>query len=84
MKFSFGIFGHVDDNNKQLVLAGLATTKILQSGLAEASNAFPYSLKIFPLISNNCFLSIPAFLGKPPIKTPTSKSLNNITGSEPV
>lgn len=84
VKFSFGIFGALVANNKQLVLAGLATTKILQSFLADNSKAWPYSLKIFPFMANNSFLSIPYFLGNPPMKTPTSRSLNKTLGSDPV
>jgi len=58
-----------------LVFAGLATTKILQHSLATFYKASPYTLKIFPFIFNKSFLSIPSFLGNPPMKTPTSKSL---------
>jgi len=58
VKFSFGIFGALVAKIKQLVLAGLATTNTLQSFLATASRAAPYSLKIFPLIASNSFLSI--------------------------
>ena len=84
VKLALGILGALVARIKQLVLAGLATTNTLQSLLATASKAAPYSLKIFPLMANNSFLSIPYFLGKPPMKTPTSRSLNMIFGSEPI
>lgn len=68
---------------KQFVFAGLATTTTLTSFFATVFRASPCSMKIFPFNSNNSFLSIPAFLGKPPMNIPTSISLNKILGSEP-
>lgn len=80
VKFSFGIFGQNVLRIKQFVLAGLATTKMWQVGLATLSKAAPYSLNIFPLIYNKSFLSMPAFLGNPPMNIPISRSTNVSSG----
>ena len=52
-----------------LVLAGLATTQILQSSFAFKSRIFPWARKIFPLIWRRSLRSMPSFLGNPPIIT---------------
>eukprot|EP00178_Gracilaria_changii_P007130 TRINITY_DN22850_c0_g1_i1.p1 TRINITY_DN22850_c0_g1~~TRINITY_DN22850_c0_g1_i1.p1 ORF type:complete len:122 (+),score=1.55 TRINITY_DN22850_c0_g1_i1:188-553(+) len=63
-----------------LVLAGLAMTTHLTSGLA-TERALPWVSKIFLFNSSKSFLYIPGFLGKPPKKTMTSASLNIFSGS---
>lgn len=75
-KFSFGIDGAFLDNINQFVFAGLATTKHFTVFFANLSKAYPCSLNIFQLIAMRSFLCWPGFLGKPPMKTPTSISLN--------
>lgn len=62
---------------KQLVLAGLATTILLQVFLATLFRTSPYDLKILLLICKRSFLSMPGFLGYPPKKITKSTSLNN-------
>lgn len=84
VKFSLGIFWAFCCKIKQLVLAGLATMRHLQSTLATLFKAFPYCLNMSPLIFNNSFLSIPSFLGNPPTNIPKSRSLKRTSGSEPV
>lgn len=83
-KFYLGMLLAVSARMRQLVLAGLATTRDLTVFLATVSKEVPYFLKMPPLMVSKSFLSIPGFLGKPPMKTATSRSLNKTLSSEPV
>lgn len=83
-KFYLGTDFAVSARIRQLVFAGLATTSDLQLFFATVSKAVPYFLKMLPLIISKSFLSMPGFLGKPPMNTATSRSLNKSISSEPV
>ena len=84
VKFSLGNLSAFCCKIKQLVLAGFATTRHLQLCLATLFKAYPWFLKISPLIFNSSLRSMPSFLGNPPTKMPRSRSRNMSSGSDPV
>ena len=59
VKLVFGILLALELAIKALVLAGLPTTRILQSAAAFSSIALPYSVNILPLSFSKSPLSIP-------------------------
>ena len=84
VKFLSETVGALDYKSKQFVFAGFATTKHLTVFLATVFIASPYALNIFPFVYKRSFLSIPGFLGNPPMNTATSASLKTTFGSDPV
>ena len=67
---------------RQLVLAGLPTTRTRQVREAWSLRAFPWSMNIFPFAYNKSDLSIPGPLGAAPINMAISAFLNPSDKSE--
>ena len=61
---------------RQLVLQGLPTTRTRTPGAACLAMAWPWPVKIFPLIPSRSFRSIPALRGTDPTRSAQSTPLN--------
>ena len=57
---------------RQLVLAGLPTTRTLQSSAAAADRALPWTVKMAPLASSRSARSMPLVRGREPTRSATS------------
>jgi hypothetical protein len=78
---SFGTSGAFEVAIRQLVLAGLPTTRIRTSSAAPALIASPWGLKIAPFASSRSARSIPGPRGRAPTRRPTWQPSNAFTGS---
>ena len=81
LKRSRGTSGALDIAIRQLVLAGLPTTRTLTSPAAPALIASPCGLKMPPLASSRSERSIPGPRGRAPTSRPTLQPSNACRGS---
>jgi hypothetical protein len=66
---------------RQLVLHGLATTRMRTSFAALAASARPWAMKISAFLLSRSLRSMPALRGKPPTSTAQLQSRNALFGS---
>ena len=73
---SFGTEGALFIAIRQLVLQGLPTTRTRTPGAAFFAMAWPWPVKIFPLIPSRSLRSMPALRGTEPTRSAQSTPLN--------